>query len=46
MHSLKKVGDIINIEVDMMAKYLENFFHFDKKQNKNFDLDKWYKEQE
>lgn len=41
----KKVGDIINIEVDMMAKYLENFFRFEKNQNKNFDLDKWYKEQ-
>jgi riboflavin synthase len=27
---LKKVGDFINIEVDMMAKYLENFLRFDK----------------
>lgn len=26
----KKVGDLINIEVDMMAKYLENFLRFEK----------------
>lgn len=35
----KKVGDVINIEVDMMAKYLENFMKFDKKaQNKEKNL--------
>ena len=26
----KKIGDSINIEVDMMAKYLENFLRFEK----------------
>lgn len=30
--SQKKVGDTVNIEVDMMAKYLENFMKFDNKQ--------------
>jgi len=30
LHS-KKVGDTVNIEVDMMAKYLENFMKFDKR---------------
>lgn len=29
----KKIGDSINIEVDMMAKYLENFIKFDRQQN-------------
>lgn len=43
LHS-KKVGDSVNIEVDMMAKYLENFTHFAKKDSK-FDLESWYKEQ-
>lgn len=43
LHS-KKVGDSVNIEVDMMAKYLENFMHFAKKDSK-FDLESWYKEQ-
>lgn len=28
----KKIGDSVNIEVDMMAKYLENFLKFDKRQ--------------
>lgn len=28
----KKIGDSVNIEVDMMAKYLENFIKFDKRQ--------------
>lgn len=37
----KKIGDSVNIEVDMMAKYLENFIKFDKK----FNLERWYKEQ-
>lgn len=36
----KKIGDLVNIEVDMMAKYLENFLNFEKK----FSLEKWYKE--
>lgn len=26
----KKIGDVINLEVDMMAKYLENFIKFSK----------------
>jgi riboflavin synthase len=26
----KKVGDHLNIEVDMIAKYIENFLRFDK----------------
>ena len=26
--SAKKVGDVLNIEVDMVAKYIENFLHF------------------
>lgn len=30
----KKIGDSVNIEVDMMAKYLENFVLFDKKQER------------
>lgn len=30
----KKIGDSVNIEVDMMAKYLENFLKFDKQQEK------------
>ena len=30
----KKIGDSVNIEVDMMAKYLENFVKFDSN-NKN-----------
>jgi riboflavin synthase len=37
----KKIGDSVNIEVDMMAKYLENFMRFDQK----FSLEKWYKEE-
>jgi riboflavin synthase len=28
--SSKKVGDHLNLEVDMMAKYIENFLRFDK----------------
>lgn len=40
LHS-KKIGDSVNIEVDMMAKYLENFLRHDKK----FSLEKWYKDQ-
>jgi riboflavin synthase len=40
----KTIGETVNIEVDMMAKYLENFLKFDKKESK-FDLDSWYKEQ-
>jgi riboflavin synthase len=43
---MKKVGDSINIEVDMMAKYLENFIGFMKpKSSSDFNLDKWVKEQ-
>ncbi len=30
----KKVGDELNIEVDMMAKYVENFLRFDKSSRK------------
>ncbi len=50
----KSVGDSVNIEVDMMAKYLENFMNFDRlsakdnknnKDNKSFDLEAWFKEQ-
>lgn len=40
LHS-KKVGDSVNIEVDMMAKYLENFMIYSQK----FNLDNWYKDQ-
>ena len=40
----KKIGDSVNIEVDMMAKYLENFMRFSKKES-NFNLEQWYKEQ-
>lgn len=29
--SAKKVGDVLNIEVDMMAKYIENFLRFNQK---------------
>ena len=32
----KKRGDSVNIEVDMMAKYLENFLKFDRRQE-NFE---------
>jgi len=43
----KKIGDSVNIEVDMMAKYLENFLRFDKqhKGKSGLDLEAWYKEQ-
>lgn len=37
--SAKKVGDRLNLEVDMMAKYIENFLHFDKDSRK----DEWAK---
>tara|TARA_Y100000780_G_scaffold232578_1_gene267188 strand:- start:45558 stop:46187 length:630 start_codon:yes stop_codon:yes gene_type:complete len=30
----KKIGDSVNIEVDMMAKYLENFLQHDKRKSK------------
>lgn len=43
LHS-KKIGDSVNIEVDMMAKYLENFMNFNQK-NSNLNLEQWYKEQ-
>lgn len=36
----KKIGDSFNVEVDMMAKYLENFMRFDSK----FNLESWFKE--
>ncbi len=35
---LKKIGDSINIEVDMMAKYLENFIKYDNTQSKENKL--------
>ncbi len=42
----KKVGDYLNIEVDMMAKYLENFVGFMKSNSKkSFNLDQWAKDQ-
>lgn len=42
----KKVGDYLNIEVDMMAKYLENFVGFMKPQSgTSFNLDQWAKDQ-
>lgn len=34
----KKVGDSVNIEVDMMAKYLENFVRFTSSNNKLQEL--------
>lgn len=35
--SSKKVGDVLNIEVDMVAKYIENFLRFGKdKQNEEW----------
>ena len=30
----KKVGDNLNLEVDMIAKYIENFLRFDKDSRK------------
>ena len=33
--SFKKVGDVLNLEVDMIAKYLENFFRFDQNTERN-----------
>lgn len=32
--STKKVGDLLNIEVDMVAKYIENFLRFDESNRK------------
>ena len=32
--SAKKVGDVLNLEVDMIAKYIENFLRFNKDQMK------------
>ena len=32
---LKKIGDQLNIEVDMIAKYIENFLRFDKNSRKD-----------
>lgn len=41
----KKIGDSINIEVDMMAKYLENFLNFrSNSDNSKTDLKSWYEE--
>lgn len=34
----KKIGDSVNIEVDMMAKYLENFVKFEKSEDKLLNL--------
>ena len=36
---LKKIGDHLNLEVDMIAKYIENFLRFDKNSRK----DEWAK---
>ncbi len=36
--SFKKVGDVLNLEVDMVAKYIENFLRFNKDQLK---LEQW-----
>ena len=33
--SFKKVGDVLNLEVDMIAKYLENFFRLDQNTDRN-----------
>ena len=33
--STKRIGDVLNIEVDMLAKYIENFLRFNKDQTKN-----------
>lgn len=33
--SSKKVGDVLNLEVDMIAKYIENFLRFNKDTPKN-----------
>ena len=33
--ALKKIGDLVNIEVDMMAKYLENFQHFENQSTRS-----------
>jgi riboflavin synthase len=33
--SSKKVGDVLNLEVDMIAKYIENFLKFNPDQSKN-----------
>jgi riboflavin synthase len=33
--SFKKVGDVLNLEVDMIAKYLENFFRLDQNTERN-----------
>ena len=30
----KKVGDIVNIETDLVGKYIERFVHFDKLEKK------------
>jgi len=37
--SAKKVGDVINLEVDMIAKYIENFLRF----NKDSKSEEWAK---
>ncbi len=37
--SAKKVGDVLNLEVDMIAKYIENFLRF----NKDSKSDEWAK---
>lgn len=34
--STKKIGDHLNVEVDMIAKYIENFLLLDKEWKKNF----------
>jgi riboflavin synthase len=36
--SFKKVGDVLNLEVDIVAKYIENFLRFNKDQLK---LEQW-----
>lgn len=33
--SSKKIGDVLNLEVDMLAKYIENFLKFNSDQSKN-----------
>lgn len=35
--SAKKVGDVLNLEVDMIAKYIENFLRFNKDSTKSED---------
>ena len=37
-------GDQVNIEVDMMAKYVENFVHIQKNETKSTITEEWLRE--